>query len=344
MYQLNQKYRTTLSIMGQLQKGGPSSRPALAEALGLYSSTLSIRIKEMLNLGLVREFEPEGGSGPGRRARLLEADPGFGLFGGLYLQQDGVSLALFGPDLVLQRLWQGDYPKEAREPLEDAVRDVVSAAAGEGYFPGVGGIAMQGEAPVRGIGIAVSSVVSSQGRVHPSSHYPYSGGDLLSFVGKLTGVRQLAIDNDANMAALADVHLLEAGESSLLHLLLLEDVPTLGWGLYLQGRLYRGASGAAGEIDEELWPLSLPGMGDSDCIPQAAGLVRFLSTFLDPHRIYVSGLGDETKRLHLERELSGPGMDGTVYFIKEPNWVEKGGAVKVFRQTLQALVTEGNGL
>lgn len=332
---------------------GATSRPLLAEALSLYSSTLSIRLKEMFSLGLVQELEsdppaPGGTTNPGRKARIIDLDPVFGLFGGLYLRQDGAGLALFGPNLVLQRHWEVIYQKESGEPLKDALRDLIHLAGEEGFFSG------RGEHHVRGIGIAVSSVVSSMGRVYPSSHYPWKGDNLLSLLQELSGVKELAIDNDANMAALADAYLLRKDEASLIHLLLLESVPTIGCGLYLNGELYRGSSGAAGELDEDLWPLlgadspktaseakisePWPDSLAEEFVRQAARLSRFLVPFIDPDKICISGVIGDDGLKKVKDELRDLGGRLSIEVITDPFWVEKGGAVKVFQQSIETLV------
>jgi glucokinase len=54
------------------------------------------------------------------------------------------------------------------------------------------------------------------------------------------------VDNDSNCAALAEAH--EGGEMVSHDLVMLTVGTGIGGGLVLGGRIYRGATGAAGEI------------------------------------------------------------------------------------------------
>lgn len=69
MYQQDRKAQTILRIIGELQKRGFASRSALATALSLYTSTVSIRMKELLDWGIIREVGrgESGSSGEGRQ-------------------------------------------------------------------------------------------------------------------------------------------------------------------------------------------------------------------------------------------------------------------------------------
>jgi glucokinase len=66
------------------------------------------------------------------------------------------------------------------------------------------------------------------------------------------------VDNDANVAALAEAHD-EDLEPVIQHLVMFTVGPHVGGGLVLDGRIYRGASGAAGQLGQTILGLDLAG-------------------------------------------------------------------------------------
>src|SRR5207244_3217176 len=66
------------------------------------------------------------------------------------------------------------------------------------------------------------------------------------------------VDNDANVAALAEAHD-EALELVVRHLVMFTVGTGVGGGLVLGGRIYRGATGAAGELGHTILGLDLAG-------------------------------------------------------------------------------------
>jgi glucokinase len=92
---------------------------------------------------------------------------------------------------------------------------------------------------------------------------------LAALIGERLGVPAL-IENDANAAAIAE-HRLGAGRGAA-HMVLVTIGTGLGGGLILDGRLYRGASGAGGEIGHmQLEPEGrLCGCGRRGCLEALA--------------------------------------------------------------------------
>ncbi len=85
-------------------------------------------------------------------------------------------------------------------------------------------------------------------------HLPLDGVDFGALVGPRLGV-PVAVDNDANCAMLAEWRLGAARQAS--HAALLTLGTGIGGGLVLDGRLYRGAIGSAGEMGH--MPVDLDG-------------------------------------------------------------------------------------
>jgi glucokinase len=118
---------------------------------------------------------------------------------------------------------------------QDALLTELDAAIEEVTEDGVGAM---------GIGIP-STIDQRAGRAVASVNIPLAGLDLRERMAGRSGL-PVAIENDANCAALAE-HRFGAGRGSA-HMIMLTLGTGIGGGLILDGRLYRGALGAAGEL------------------------------------------------------------------------------------------------
>jgi len=98
-----------------------------------------------------------------------------------------------------------------------------------------------------GVGVGVPSVVEFEtGRVVSSANVPLADVRLRQELSARLDV-PVFVDNDANVAALAEAH--DNSLRLLAHDLVMLTVGTgVGGGLVLGGRIYRGATGGAGEI------------------------------------------------------------------------------------------------
>jgi glucokinase len=122
---------------------------------------------------------------------------------------------------------------------------------------------------VRGVGIGVPRIVEFEtGRVVSTSRaaapatngaveLPLADVALREVLAERLGV-PVFVDNDANVAALAEAHDEEL-ELVARHLVMLAVGTSVSGGLVLGGRIYRGATGAAGELGHTLLGLDLAG-------------------------------------------------------------------------------------
>jgi glucokinase len=99
---------------------------------------------------------------------------------------------------------------------------------------------------IRAIGVGLPSTIDQRhGRAVNSVNIPFAGIDFRDHLATQFGLTA-AIENDANAAALAE-HRLGAGRGTQ-HMIMLTLGTGIGGGLILDGKLYRGAVGAAGEL------------------------------------------------------------------------------------------------
>lgn len=123
-----------------------------------------------------------------------------------------------------------------------------------------------------GVGIGVPSVVEfDTGRVVSSVNIPLVDVPLRERLGERLGV-PVFVDNDATVAALAEAH--DDDLQMVARDLVMLTIGTgVGGGLVLNGRIYRGATGGAGELGHTLIGMDMSGaVPDATRFPQPGSL------------------------------------------------------------------------
>ena len=116
------------------------------------------------------------------------------------------------------------------------------------------------------VGIGVPSIVEFEtGRVVSSANIPLRDVPLREVLGDRLGV-PVFVDNDATVAALAEAHDSEL-QMVARDLVMLTIGTGVGGGLVLGGRIYRGATGGAGELGH-----TMVGMEMSDAHPAGGAI------------------------------------------------------------------------
>lgn len=252
-------------IMNLVARGEARSRSELAEALGLAPSTVGLRVQALLDAGLLQE-RGEGASRGGRRPRSLVVPEGQGevisvdLGGGhARIGRHGLSGALLETLTIPVTLADGPEPTLA----------LVAEAFG----------AMEVTA-LRGIGISLPGPVdTATGTVDRPSRMPgWPGFRVGEHLAARFGV-PVAVDNDANLAALGE-HRLRFGDAH--HSITVKAGTSIGSGIIVDGRLHRGATSAAGDITHTRIDIDAGvacACGNVDCletVASGAGMVRLL--------------------------------------------------------------------
>jgi len=111
------------------------------------------------------------------------------------------------------------------------------------------------------VGIGVPSIVEfATGRIRNSNNIPLADVPLRDVLTERLGL-PVYVDNDANCAALAEAW---DGDALLCPDLVMVTVGTgIGGGFVLDGRLYRGATGAAAEVGHTIIGMQHPEPGDA---------------------------------------------------------------------------------
>ncbi|MBW2509206.1 MAG: ROK family transcriptional regulator [Deltaproteobacteria bacterium] len=214
------------------------SRADLARRTSLSRSTVSAIVSDLLSTNLVKESHAGVSSG-GRRPILLQFQDDSSFIIGLELGATHVSCVLTDLRCSVRASWSApapvrDDPEGALQKMTMAVRAVLDA----------GGVP---SSRVVGIGVAVPSPVDRErpGELLPLILPKWKGYDIASHLEDFL-LRPVFVDNDANLGALAE--LWWGAGSSAKDLAYIKVATGIGAGLIINGRIFRGSSGIAGEI------------------------------------------------------------------------------------------------
>jgi glucokinase-like ROK family protein len=214
------------------------SRAEIARRRGLSRSTVSLIVEELLGLGLLREVGA-GESRGGRRPIVLQFDDGAAVVLGVDLGATHVAVAL--TDLRGRVLAWEHRMHPVRDDPEGALALVTELA--ERCLAGWGGSRRR----LLGAGVAVPSPID------PARPDELNSVVLPAWRGVAVGkaLRKrfrvpVLVDNDANLGALAERWWgAGRGVDDFVYVKLATGI---GSGFLVDGRIYRGASGFAGEI------------------------------------------------------------------------------------------------
>jgi predicted NBD/HSP70 family sugar kinase len=224
-------------VLEFIRDRGPVSRAQLARDSGLSKPTVSQALSALESAQLVRRAgRTSGGKGP--TAVLYELNPSAGWVIGLDVGADRVRGAI--ADLTGQVIVRLDHEAEATSS-KSLIRQVAEMARA---------LAAQAGAPRSKVAFAV---VGSPGVFEPSTGHVAMAHNLPGWgrQGVFDELRrrlgtEMRFENDVNLAALGERwHGLGKDVDNFVYL----HVGTgVGLGVVLHGELYRGGSGAAGEI------------------------------------------------------------------------------------------------
>lgn len=150
---------------------------------------------------------------------------------------------------------------------------------------------------LEGVGVGVPSVVEFEsGRVVSSVNVPLKDVPLRGVLGERLGV-PVFVDNDATVAALAEAHD-EQLRPVARYLVMLTVGTGVGGGIVIDGRIYRGATGGAGELGHTIVGLDLAGSVPAPMGFPQPGSLEFVAS---GHAL--DQLARQAANLHPESEL-----------------------------------------
>jgi N-acetylglucosamine repressor len=238
--ELSEKEKRNIDILEILRKHGPISRPDISKEMGINVVTISNYIDEFIKRNLVYEKELDVSEG-GRRPVLLDLNPqaGFVIGVGLNLMNMvGLLVDLKGNIVTKTQIARPRASvKEISECLLEIVREILRRSK-------------EYTSNIKGIGVGIAGLVSKKnGSIHwpqkMDHYYTYASVDLplKDLIEKEFNLPVL-IENDATSACFGERWLdLAHGYKNVLYMF-----SGVGCGIMINGEVYRGAQGYAGEV------------------------------------------------------------------------------------------------
>ena len=236
----SEKEKRNIEIFDILRKQGPISRSDISQGMGINVVTISNYIDDFIKCNLVYEKDLDVSEG-GRRPVLLDLNPRAGLAVGVGLNlmnMVGLLVDLKGNIITKTQIARPNTSvKEVSECLLEIVREILRRS--KGYAENI-----------KGIGIGVAGLINKKdSSIHwpqkMDHYYTYASVDL-----PLKGLMEkefnlpTLIENDATSACFGE-HWLDLAEGYKNVLYMFSGV---GCGIMINGELYRGSQGYAGEV------------------------------------------------------------------------------------------------
>lgn len=245
------------AILGAIGSRGVMSRAELARVLSVSSAAVTQACKVLLARGLLSELDtvPSGG---GRPARQLGLAGSAGTAIGVKITADHLAVVQAGLDGTIENAVTVPFAAErpdAIDRLAHALDEVIGAFPGRHLGIGIG---VPGSVDTRASGIVEAPTLG------------WSDAQVGPILRARTGLPVL-VDNDVNTIAVAD-RLYGVGRNHQSYLVVTIGRGT-GCGVVIDGAVYRGAAGGAGEIGHTRIDVEGPvcSCGARGCLDQYIG-------------------------------------------------------------------------
>ncbi|HEX2133080.1 MAG TPA: ROK family transcriptional regulator [Actinophytocola sp.] len=266
-------------LVHTLREHGALSRAQLAVRSGLSKATVSSLVNDLELRGLVHSAGVSAG-GQGRPGQLVDLRPtsvcGIGL--DIHVGHVGVVVTDLAGELIHTRRVVCDVPGIGPERALDQLAELAVAALRE--VAGTVG-------PPVGITVSVPGLVDTgAGTVTLAPRLRWRDVAIADGLAARTGLPldRIAVDNDANLGAMAELATMNTGPNPVADLVYLTGDFGIGGGVISGGRLVRGSIGFAGEIGhmamDPLGPYC--SCGRRGCWETQVGLGALLHACADP--------------------------------------------------------------
>ena len=257
---LTDKERKNLAILEVIRKNGPISRTDISKITELNIVTVSNYVGHYIKKGLVVEGELDESTG-GRKPVLVELNPKAGYIVGVGLNMLSTVAVLVDLEInVISEIKRERLPENSENTIQKMVDLAVEIIEKSEVDKG----------KIVGVGVGVPGIIDEKGR---TIRWPQSLGEkdisvCLSI--KDTFEKRLNIptfvENDANAAVLGEKWL--GLDRDVRHMIYMFS--GVGTGVLINGEIYRGATGAAGELG-----ISSSKATKEDILKMATGLGRW---------------------------------------------------------------------
>jgi predicted NBD/HSP70 family sugar kinase len=223
------------AVLEVIHRNGPIARSDIAAGTGLSKPTITLALNTLLAAGVVDETGYAHGR-PGPAAALYRVRPASGLSVGVDIGHDRINAAVADITGEVHARTQA-RPRRRRDSLVAQVRELAAdlAARMDATVPDL----------VRVV-VGVPAVVHPDGeQLSLCETLPNDGDGFPQALREAFGV-PVTFENDVNLAVLGERS--TRADAGLSEFLFFSIGTGLGVGIVLGGQLYRGVTGAAGEI------------------------------------------------------------------------------------------------
>ena len=245
------------AILALLGTRGPTSRADVARALEISPATVTQLTKDLIARGLVVELDHAPSQG-GRPARLLGLVYAAGGAIGAKVTADHVAIVDVDLDGTVRRTGTHPFDPDAPDAL-DALGEILGSAVREhtGHLLGVG-VGIPGAVDAQASGVVEAPTLG------------WSDAHVGAVLRNALGVPVL-VENDVNTLAVAE-RLYGTGRDHATYMVVTIG-RGIGCGIVVDGAVYRGSSGGAGEIGHVPITVDGPlcGCGSRGCLEAHVG-------------------------------------------------------------------------
>ncbi|WNM23590.1 ROK family transcriptional regulator [Demequina capsici] len=260
-------------VLGVLRDGRPRTKSELAEELGKVRSTISLRLAELIEAGLVTQLQGST-STKGRAPAMFALATDARIIGAVALTSDSAVVAL--TDLIGTVLDRRDLEVPEDASLTDLVR--LASATLLDLLDGLG----RSAGDLVGIGVGVPGPVDpAESAVGEAQRPPANGRHPAVALLQQEFPVRVIVDNEANVATVGEW---VESWAELENLIMVTVSARIDAGIIASAGLIRGADGGAGSIGHIRVPVDEPRLcrcgqlGCLETIASGSGLVQTLSS------------------------------------------------------------------
>lgn len=223
------------TILRLLEKSATTSRTELRDQSGLSLPTVSSVVKELLEEGWLQEAGG-GISQGGKPPQLFKLDPDARYIGAIQMNHDKIRMRISN---LTGKVYLSEDFTTCHIPAKDLCA-LVSARmkAMMGTLKGV-------SEKMLGIGIAVPGVVDEKGSVSDAPEFGWENEPIKDYFALFFNDYPVMVENDVRLAVMGEAWRRQSLSETMVYVHLSHGI---GAALLIEGKLYRGAHFAAGEI------------------------------------------------------------------------------------------------
>lgn len=233
-----------VATLNVLHRFGPLSRAELARALGVNRSSAGNIVSELVETGLIREVpqsdttSSSNQSKTGRPGILIEIEPDAVFFVGVEIGVEHITSVEINLVGKMIRTTTNNFEGRNSDP-EQAIRTAVEQAFSE--------IGEEALARCQGLGITVPAQMDQNGFVHIAPILGWHNLDLAALTRELLPADMpVSAENDGNAFGIGIAYSQPESASGVTFYMVIET--GVGGGIVIDGKLFRGGNGLAGEV------------------------------------------------------------------------------------------------